>query len=349
MVLSPADLTEQLRQRGFLPTGNVLEVVSGQRFEAFADIVLRLALVYSKDAPFSAPETLICKQLGPAWYEAVGLPELRFYTEFAPLLEYGVVPEFYGTIHHPFAKTCTLLLEDLVRNYERVTLPVTDTTLAVIVDTLARHHAFWWNRPELFAPALQTPAPGGDVTRMPHALNAEGLQANEAKAQEALEDFVRTYADELTPSELHLLQSLRDRWVDSFRKRLSLPTSLTLLHGDFHLLGNIFFAKDIDAETPVKIIDWAQVKPGLGPHDLMYMLLSVETPERVVRDIVLLERYYAGLKTYGVTDYAWEQCVWDYRFSLLTSLFQAVFQQSLRWFRKTAEVVRVWDSQALLG
>lgn len=349
MVPSPADLTEQLCQRGFLPTGRVVEVSVGQRFEAFADAVLELALTYSEDALPSAPATLICKQLGPAWYEAVGLPELRFYTKLAPLLEDGVVPEFYGAIHHPSAKTCTLFLEDLTRNYEHVTLPVAETKLTVIVDTLARYHAFWWNHPELFAPTLQIPAPEGDVTRTPHALNAEGLRVNELKARAALEDFARTYADELTPSELHLLHLLRGRWADIFGRRLVLPTNLTLLHGDFHLLGNIFFAKDTNSETLVKVIYWAQVKPGLGPHDLMYTLLSADTPERVTRDTALLERYYEGLKVYGVADYAWEQCVWDYRFSLLTNLFQAVFQRSLRWFRKTAEVIEMWDSQALLG
>lgn len=172
MILSPAHLTEQLCQRGFLPTGRVLEVSIGQRFEAFANAVFRLTLTYSKDAPPNAPATLICKQLGLAWYEVVGLPELRLYTELAPLLEYGVGPKFYGAIHHPSAKTCTLLLEDPIQHYERVTLPVAEAKLAAVVDILAEYHAFWWNHPRLFTPALQTPAPGGDVTRMPHALNA---------------------------------------------------------------------------------------------------------------------------------------------------------------------------------
>ncbi len=348
MVPSPSDLTEQLRQRGLLPTGRVIEVIAGQRFEAFADAVLRLGLTYSKDASLSAPTTLICKRLGSTWYEAVGLPELRFYTELAPLLRYGVVPTFYGTIHNALAKTCTLFLEDLALDYERVALPIAEAKLAAVVEALARCHAFWWDHPVLSAPALQTPAPVGDVTRTPHALNAEGLRANEVAAWGALEGFLNCYAHDLTPDELKLLRVLRNRWGDTFGKRLAPATNLTLLHGDFHLLGNIFLAKDVNNTEPVKVIDWAQAKPGLGPHDLMYTLLSADTPDRVARDTTLLKRYYSVLNRYDVTGYSWEQCIWDYRFSLLTNLFQAVFQQSLHWFRKTAEGVKVWDSQALL-
>lgn len=278
---SPADLTEQLRQRGFLPTGRVLRVIARQHFEAFADAVFRLDVTYSEDASPSAPATFICKQLGPTWYEVVGLPELRFYTELAPLLQYNVAPMFYGTIHNPPAKTCTLLLEDLAQDYERVILPIAEAKLVVVVDTLARYHAFWWDHPMLSAPALQTPAPAGDVTRMPHALSAEGLRENEVAAWGALEVFISRYAHDLTPDELKLLGGLRGCWGKTFAKRLVPATNLTLLHSDFHLLGNIFLAKDVNDVEPVKVIDWAQAKPGLGPHDLMYTLLSADAPERV--------------------------------------------------------------------
>lgn len=211
MVPPPANLTEQLYQRGFLPTGEVLGAIAGQRFEAFADAVLRLDLTYSDDSPSSAPATLICKQSGPAWYEVVRLPELRFYTELAPLLQYNVAPTFYGVIHNPPARTCTLLLEDLAQDYERVILPVAEAELMVVVDTLAKHHAFWWNHPILSTPALQTPAPAGDVTRMSHALNAQGLCAKEVVAWRDLEDFIRCYAYDLTQDELKLFRVLCNR------------------------------------------------------------------------------------------------------------------------------------------
>lgn len=57
-------------------------------------------------------------------------------------------------------------------------------------------------------------------------------------------------------------------------------TAPPLLHGDFHLLGNIFIAKESTNVSPIKVIDWGQAKRGLGPHDLMFALLAVEVPDR---------------------------------------------------------------------
>jgi hypothetical protein len=50
-----------------------------------------------------------------------------------------------------------------------------------------------------------------------------------------------------------------------------------------------------------------------------------------------------------VEDYGWERCQWDYRFSLVTNLFQAVLQGSAFWFRKTAGLVLELDGLTALG
>ena len=307
-----------------------------------------MQLTYSEAPPTAAPKTLIYKELGPVWYSTVGLPELRFYTELAPVAKSPLVPTLYGAINDAKSQTCVLLLEDLLPEYELAALPLSEARLAATVDELALWHAFWWNHLRLLEPDLQTPAPEEDVTRMPHALNVTGLEENERLAQKALETFIQLCSDELTAAEIQLLQKLKSFWGKTFRRRLQSAHQLTLLHGDFHLLGNVFFARA--GNTSLKVIDWAQAKPGLGPHDLMYALLSADVPdpERVARDTALLKRYYAGLSTGGVSGYSWTQCLWDYRFSLLTNLWQSVSQESLNWFRKTVTVVSVWESEALL-
>ena len=85
--------------------------------------------------------------------------------------------------------------------------------------------------------------------------------------------------------------------------------------------------------------DWSELKAGLGPHDVAYMLVSAPSDTRATRDDALLRRYWEGLVAAGVEGYPWEWCQWDYRFSLCTSLFQSVFQTSVYWFRKTATVL----------
>ena len=137
-------------------------------------------------------------------------------------------------------------------------------------------------------------------------------------------------------------------WGDRFCERTAGGKGITLIHGDFHLLGNVFLAKDTSTIPRIKIIDWGQAKRGLGPHDLMYSLLAVDAQDRIARDTRLLRRYHSGLERGGITGYSWEQCLWDYRFSMLTNIFQALFQGSLYWFHRTAKVVRAWDSVQLL-
>jgi hypothetical protein len=41
----------------------------------------------------------------------------------------------------------------------------------------------------------------------------------------------------------------------------------------------------------VRVIDWSELKPGLGPHDLAYCLHMAPTADRPARDRALLRRY----------------------------------------------------------
>jgi hypothetical protein len=150
---------------------------------------------------------------------------------------------------------------------------------------------------------------------------------------------------ELASAEQALLAEVLAWWERQFLARAATGRSITLIHGDFHLLGNIFFAAD---DAPPRVIDWSELKPGLGPHDLLDCLLSAPAEDRPARDLALLRRYWEGLQAAGVEGYGWDLCQWDYRFSLITNLFQSVFQNSMIWFRKTATLIDELDCRAIL-
>ncbi|CAM3772777.1 hypothetical protein DEFR109230_11560 [Deinococcus frigens] len=176
---------------------------------------------------------------------------------------------------------------------------------------------------------------------MPQALDPAGLAAHAQGARQATASFLKNH--ELSAGERALLR-LMDRWPGVFQQRVG-RGDLTLIHGDLHLLGNVFQSADA---LELRLIDWAQIKRGLGPHDLMYMLISADAPDRLERDAALIQRYRLGLVSAGVVGYALEQCLDDYRLSLLTNLFQSIFQDSLKWFRKTAALVELWRCAELL-
>lgn len=344
MLPTPRLLTELLQQQGHLLYGAVESVREVERFEGYADAIVRLGLTFTDNEP-RLPATLIAKVFGSSWYSHYGQPEVRFYCNLAPLMPQMPVPALLGAHDDAQRSTALLLLEDLAEQYVPATLPIAEDWLDLLVDVLIELHAAWWQPSRLDAPDFLVPEQG--VTRMPQALNEAGLRAHAASAQDALGTFLAGHAHELSVEEQTLLRALSSYWPDLFRTRVVNSHAITLLHGDLHLLGNVFLAKKGIAGG-VKLIDWTQAKRGLGPHDLMYLLLSVDVPDRVGRDTRLLRRYHEGLLAKGVSGYAWAQCVWDYRFSMLTNLWQSIFQNSLRWLRKTKEVVRVWECEALL-
>lgn len=346
MVPTAAAITQALHAKGFLQAGEVIAVEAGEPFQALATAVFRCHLRYRDETSQGMPETMIFKVYGPEWYPRGGVQEVLAYRRIIPALRPSIAPTLYGLIDDPAAETWVLLLEDLATGYQPVAPPMAEPWLDLLVDTLADFHARWWEDPLLDTAAFLQPE--DTVMRMAQAIPPQRIRANVSAAREALSRFRSAFGSELSAEDAHHLARLDAGWAPAFIERTANHRGVTLLHGDLHLLGNVFVARQPDAASPIKVIDWGQVKRGLGPHDLMFALLSVDAADRRSRDLELLRRYHQRLLARGVTDYGWEQCLWDYRFSLLTNVYQSIFQVSLRWFRRTLEVVERWEAHELL-
>lgn len=345
-MLTPERLTDIFGKEGWLKNGWIEKVTIGEQFPGFADLIARLHLSYSSTGFDHPPRTLICKAFGPEWYSSAAQAELHIYRHFVPKMANVPTPRLYGSFDDPIDKVIILLQEDLADQFTHLSHPINDEWLATLTDVLANLHAFWWEHESLNDEMLLIPQE--TVTRMPQALNVSGLRENEMQMYQAMTRFIDQHRENLSEEETSILQLLNARWREKFAARIENHRSITLLHGDFHLFGNIFAAKEAQDNRHAKIIDWSEAKRGIGPHDLMYMLLPLDTSNRHQRDLCLLQRYYTGLQKAGVEGYEWDQCLWDYRFSLLTSLFQPLFQDNIHWFKATMKVVRVWHSIELL-
>ncbi|HEX5727494.1 MAG TPA: hypothetical protein VFX98_18625 [Longimicrobiaceae bacterium] len=255
-------------------------------------------------------------------------------------------PALYGWLHEPGASRVLLLLEDLAPRYVRPAEPVDAARLAQAAGVLARLHAHWWDHPRLTSAALR--APQGGLSRFCQALAPGVVRRRMREAAPAVAAFADRHRGDLGTAEARLLDGFAARWGERFARRIRLG-ALTLCHGDFHPLGNVFFPHAGSARP--RVVDWPQHRRGLGPHDLAYCLLAADTPpdERRARDLPLLRRYHAGLVRGGVRGYAWEQCEWDYRFSLLGNLFQAFLHGSFAWFVRTLRAARAWNAEATLA
>ncbi len=315
----------------------IWQVREGQTLTGRTGRMVRLHL--AGEGPPGRPNTVIAKMYGPDGYVA-GLPELRFYRELLPRTPGLPVPELLGFWDDAADQQCALLLEDLGVAHHPVSFPPPAAVLDRMADILAAFHAAWWDAPALQAPAFQVP--DLDVTRMPQVLDAAGLAAHAQVARQATATFLKR--PELTAGERALLERVAARWPRVFEERAQ-RGQLTLIHGDLHLMGNVLQAT---GGSELRVLDWATIKCGLGPHDLMFMLIPADAPDRLKRDRALIERYHAGLCAAGLSGYALEQCLDDYRLSLLTNLLQAVLQGSVRWFRRTAALAELWRGAELL-
>ena len=324
---TPAELSARLSRR-------VDRIETVHVFEARdASDLLRLRL-HGDLTP--ALQTVILKRWTGTALRVSSRAELRFQQQFAPAMHADFVPELYAA-HHDH-EDAWLLMQDLSRDYAHPSLPFSAAQLEAAVDVLSELHGFWWQHPRLEESDLFEAI--DDVTRMPQALTISGIERNARRAETALETFRVAHESVFSRDDWRLLEAWLVIWPRVFAERTANSAQVTLLHGDFHLPGNTFFTAR-DAQ-PMKVIDWAQHKRGLGAHDLAYALLSATDENRLERDEVLMRRYQAGLERNGVQGYTPRQCRWDYRFCLVTNLFQAVFHNSPRWLRRNLDVVRIW-------
>ena len=336
-VFSPGVVESALSAHGGSRRGAVRSVEVLARFPATTAEVARLKIGFADGA---SPVVAIGKSAAGAGLGDVRR-ELRFYERIAPLRP-NPAPRFLGAWTE--SERTLLLTEDLgALGYALNRDGFTSAQLNGVVDTLVSLHACFWE--DLQADAVDASHPAPSVTQSAQAWPSPVIRAHAETARLAAASFIEASGAELAASDRALLQEVLAGWEDRFLARTAAARSLTLIHADFHLLGNVFFAT---GDPRPKVIDWSELKPGLGPHDLAYCLISAPCDDRAARDFALLRRYWEGLQAAGVREYSWELCQWDYRFSLITNLFQSVLQSSATWFHKTADLIDLLDCRRAL-
>jgi Ser/Thr protein kinase RdoA (MazF antagonist) len=331
-------MTERLP--GFLVGSEALpwavrQVLVVERFPATVARVYRLALSGDR-----APGTVVAKIYGRAdGGEAEA--ELRFYRQIAPVTVDVPAPRLYATLDGPAPGELVLLTEDLTGGHRQLERTASVDALGTVVERLADFHARWFGAPLLADPAFAAPRRG--PSRISQAYPLPVIAGNAASVLPAVDRFLTEHRAEVPGAEQAIVRRLTDRWEKLFTARCHDSRSLTVGHGDLHL-GNVFRRADT-----VTFIDWAEHKPALPAYDVAYLLIGMDSPaDRLTRDEDVLRRYHQRLVSRIDTGYEFAQCRWDFRFALLTNLFQSVLQNSLRWFLTTTPIVRAWRCAELL-
>jgi thiamine kinase-like enzyme len=307
-------LTEALRRHGVLSAGRVRDVTTDAPRDTLVSRIVRLKLAYEGPAE-KAPASLILKIPKPrdGAQDPTEAREVQFYNTVAPATPAGLLLCCFDAVHSPQTKAWHLLLEDVTDSHRIATewpLPPTEPQCRMIVGTLARFHAAWWDATKGSVSVVAPPDPAmvRDIYQ-----RIEGFWAN---LSDRLGD--RLSADRRWIYERFLA-------APPHFPRLATRKNLSIVHGDAHV-WNVFLPND-DSANDLRLFDWSFWRPFLPAHDLAYMMAVHWYPDRRHRmEQHLLDRHHATLLAEGVTGYDRKALDDDYRWAVLWQITLPVFQ-----------------------
>lgn len=167
----------------------------------------------------------------------------------------------------------------------------------LVIDEAAKLHASHWADEALD----ELPWVSGSRAAPPSQVTPELVQGLWA-------GFRARYAERLQPDWIEIGERIAGRFW-ALAEGNAGPRCLT--HNDFRP-DNMMFATRKGGH-PVTTLDWQSFAYGNGATDVAYFLAGAISPElRRANEKALLDRYYAGLKLYGVQDYGRDDLARDY-------------------------------------
>jgi hypothetical protein len=321
--ITPDWLTAAITEAGVLAGANVVafrhESVPGG--SGLFGTVERLVPEYDRpDA--GGPASLIVKipvaEEGP---RSIGLAlrlyerETRFYRDLAGRVPLAT-PRCYTAAMAPEGGRFVLLLEDLSgrRLGDQIAGWSVDEA-EIAVAQLAKLHATTWNERALdkcdWLPAANAPDLMGMV---------------QGGYQQCWAPFAANFGDRLPAPLLKAGEALATT-LPALLGTLTEPPR-TLVHGDYRMDNMIFGVKPQD--PPFSIIDWQLVARARGVFDFAYFMAQGGDPiRRKDNEMRLLEAYHGLLAEGGVAGYSFDECLHDYRASILYGLVYIVISVGL--------------------
>jgi hypothetical protein len=315
--ITPEWLTDALRAGGAIDAASVTSF-DAQTIGAgagFLGVLARLDLRYDRDER-NAPRSLIAKmptldlggrEIGNLFrfYER----EVRFYEQVAERVEMRVPRAYYRDVI-PETGDFVLLLEDMAPACvgDQVN-GCTPEQARLAIHDLAQFQAGWWTHADL-----------EKLDWMPF-INDPVNQSAEQSYQQAWPAFVEFLGDKLPADSRRVGDRLGSNVIAILNEMSDRPQ--TIVHGDYRL-DNLFFASE-NGGPPLAVVDWQIANRGIGTFDVGYFLSgNIDVKLRSSCEMDFLKLYHDTLLAGGVKGYSWDDCLRDYRSSVLFCLVYVV-------------------------
>jgi len=316
--LTPDWLTEALRAGGVI-SGSKVTSMQQQILGAGAGFMGQLARVkldYDAEAP-GAPASLIAKfpsnipenrAVGNAFhfYER----ECRFYGEIAAEVDLRV-PRCYYRAMDVEGDQYILLIEDMEPAVVGDQLNgCTLRAAELAITSLAQFQAAWLENPRLH-----------DLDWMPAIDVPWYTQAVLDSYAQVWPQFLERFGDKLSPQMVATGEKLGEK-AGKIMEEMAVPPR-TIIHGDYRL-DNLFFGTE-DGKPAMAVADWQIACRGRGVFDIAYFMSGgVPSDVRRGNEMRLLKEYHRILTAGSNVAYDFDECLRDYRKSVLFCLVYPV-------------------------
>ncbi|MEM7114328.1 MAG: hypothetical protein AAF614_17970 [Chloroflexota bacterium] len=346
--VTPDYLTQLFRQQDLLPMGSVSSIhptqVDSDNFAAEYQLGLR----YEGTGNLPLPQSLLLRIsfAGKGWPN-----EPRFISDIVPIMR-AQWPNrslpfvtCYDAVFDAETKSSHLLREDLSETHFKASGDRKHYTYCreQIMDALALVHATWWEHPQL-------------TTLVGPLVTANKLHSFLQTGQKNLPRLLETMDNALSVKQKTLLKLVPTKWPEQRQMRNLAGVGVTLAH---HTASPevVLFPHD-PTTNHVRLTTWEPWRVDNGTIDTAYyMAFWWSKAERDAWERPLLHHYYRQLITYGVENYSWDDCLYDYRasiFRLMLQLIQSwkpIYQNNWYWeaMMRGLAAFEDWDCRELLS
>jgi len=324
--LTPEWLTNIFKKKGYLSNGKVTKINKRNSQETFTSYVHFLELNFSNDAQTegASPEIVIKIPKSVNMAKLVGIREVKFYSIVAETMNEMPIPTCYDAVFSEETGGSHIILDDLSKTHidlKYAPIPPSKRYCERAIDCLAEIHAFWWDYHKLKELSKHV---NFIYIFKENSFHEKEIFKWSKKQNRTLRRFLKFLGDRISDKRKELFKTVFSLYPQSAYERIK-KENITLIHNDAHF-WNFFYPKDIENEkNKALLIDWQGWSIGVGGRDLAYMIGFNLFPDyRHLIEKDLIKRYHNDLLKFGVKNYSWDDCWYDYRLGALLNLYRIV-------------------------
>ena len=329
--LTPERLTNIFKKKGFLSHGKVSKIIKKNSIETETSNYHFLDLNFSNNAQTESvsPEIYVTISKPNDIAKLLGKHEVKFYSIVAETMNEMPILTCYDAAFSEETGLSHIIIETLSKthiNLMDAPLPPLKRYCERAIDCLAKLHALWWDHQK-----LQELSNHSFVFNLfkENSFNEKEILSWFKKENGSLKRLIRFVGERMSNRRKELFNKMFSLYPQLACERIK-KKNITLIHANAHF-WSFTYPQDIENEKYKAILfDWSTWGIGVGGQDLAFMIGFYWYPERrhlMEKDLV--KRYHSDLLKFGVKDYSWDECWYDYKLSTLLNLYRVAWLWSL--------------------